>query len=165
MTVLRHRVSLFALLAALGLAQAATAQAAAAQKSDAPEAAAPAAVPAPALNEPVRLERPTGADRPSGSDRPTGADRPTGVRASHRVDVIGPGERVETIFDRLRGGRGNKPANDSKATLPVRGPDKGRGGPDRPDHGEPQHGPDGSHGPPGGGAPPGGGPPSDRPPR
>ena len=159
MTVLRHRVSLFALLAALGLAQAATAQAAAAQKSDAPEAAAPAAVPAPALNEPVRLERPTGADRPSGSDRPTG------VRASHRVDVIGPGERVETIFDRLRGGRGNKPANDSKATLPVRGPDKGRGGPDRPDHGEPQHGPDGSHGPPGGGAPPGGGPPSDRPPR
>jgi hypothetical protein len=29
-------------------------------------------------------------------------DRPVRVRASHRVDVIGPGERVETVLDRMR---------------------------------------------------------------
>jgi len=29
-------------------------------------------------------------------------DRPVRVRASHRVDVIAPGERVETVLDRMR---------------------------------------------------------------
>jgi hypothetical protein len=29
-------------------------------------------------------------------------DRPVRVRSSHRVDVIAPGERVETVLDRMR---------------------------------------------------------------
>ena len=36
------------------------------------------------------------------SSAASGLDRPVRVRASHRVDVIGPGERVETVLDRMR---------------------------------------------------------------
>ena len=54
-------------------------------------------------------------------------DRAPRVRASHRVDVIAPGERVETVIDRLRAER--LPAPPERAAhggerLPVRGPDR-----------------------------------------
>ena len=68
--------------------------------------------------------------------------RPARVRASHRVDVIAPGERVETIIDRLRAGAAPKAAAPKaaapKAAAPkaaevkppdrqsVRGPDGAR---------------------------------------
>ena len=96
------------------------------------------------------------------------APRPPSLRASHRVDVIAPGERVQTVLDRMRAAPqpvptpgGVRPGGDR---LPVRGPDQGPpgGGPGQgPGHGGPEgpHG-DGSHGP-----PPSGGPmtPPDRP--
>jgi len=54
------------------------------------------------------------------------AAQPTRVRATHRVDVIAPGERVETVIDRLRAAR---PAASGAADArppsdrPVRPPD------------------------------------------
>jgi hypothetical protein len=51
---------------------------------------------------------PSAADAPRPpSSRPENSaasrlDRPVRVRSSHRVDVIAPGERVETVLDRMR---------------------------------------------------------------
>jgi len=49
---------------------------------------------------------PSAADAPRPAPPPSSAasrlDRPVRVRASHRVDVIAPGERVETVLDRMR---------------------------------------------------------------
>jgi hypothetical protein len=39
---------------------------------------------------------------PAQSSAASRLDRPVRVRASHRVDVIAPGERVETVLDRMR---------------------------------------------------------------
>lgn len=80
----------------------------------------------------------------------TSADAPK-VRASHRVDVIAPGEKIETVLDRMRAGRPPQPP-DNKANLPVRPPDGAR--PERPPEGpQQQQGP--QRGPPGKGGPPG----------
>jgi hypothetical protein len=53
---------------------------------------------------------------------------PARVRASHRVDVIGPGERVETIIDRMRASQAAPPPAEGKAAerLPVRAPQRAR---------------------------------------
>ena len=88
------------------------------------------------------------------------SDHPNRLRASHRVDVIAPGETVETVIDRMRSGA--HPAstvtpapNQSGQRPPPRDPGQ------RPD---PEGGPpDGARGPNGGNPPPGGGPPPDRP--
>jgi len=56
-------------------------------------------------------------------------DRPVRVRASHRVDVIAPGELVETIIDRMRSGRPVTPPADVKPVErppPPRAADRGR---------------------------------------
>lgn len=48
------------------------------------------------------------------------------VRASHRIEIIAPGERVETVLDRLRAVRSDtdpSTATSSRPTLPVREPD------------------------------------------
>ena len=68
----------------LALAGPAAAQAEKAQAATAPQAAAPAAS--------------TGSSAASAPSAPR-------VRASHRVDVIAPGEKVETVIDRLRASR------------------------------------------------------------
>ena len=44
-------------------------------------------------------------------------DRPVRVRASHRVDVIAPGERVETIIDRMRSTRPATPPADHALSI------------------------------------------------
>ena len=56
------------------------------------------------------------------------APPPARVRASHRVDVIGPGERVETIIDRMRAGQQAPPPAEGKSAerLPVRTPPRER---------------------------------------
>lgn len=46
--------------------------------------------------------------------------RPPRVHASHRVDVIAPGEKVETIFDRMRVQRPTKADEDVRPPLPAR---------------------------------------------
>lgn len=49
------------------------------------------------------------------------------VRASHRVDVIAPGERVDTVIDRARGASAAAAAARTATaaqTLPVRPPEK-----------------------------------------
>jgi hypothetical protein len=59
----------------------------------------------------------------------TRLDRPVRVRASHRVDVIGPGERVETIIDRMRSTRPVTPPGDVKSVerpAPPRPPERDR---------------------------------------
>src|SRR5439155_1022951 len=43
------------------------------------------------------------------------ADEPAKVRASHRVDVIAPGEKVETVLDRMRAGKPPSPPSDAQA--------------------------------------------------
>ena len=51
------------------------------------------------------------------------SDEPAKVRASHRVDVIAPGEKVETVLDRMRAGRAPSPPGDAQKPgdrLPVR---------------------------------------------
>jgi len=69
---------------------------------------------------------------PARADSAAGArlDRPVRVRASHRVDVIAPGERVETIIDRMRSGRPVAPPSDVKPVErpppPPRAADRGR---------------------------------------
>lgn len=96
--------------------------------------------------------------------RPGEALRPVRLGASHRVDVIAPGERVETVLDRLRASRQQLPAAGTKPVerLPVRGPDgKARSG-------EGHGGPDQGHGPGSGSGsgppmPSSGGPPANRP--
>ena len=81
----------------------------------------------------------------------TSADAPK-VRASHRVDVIAPGEKIETVLDRMRAGRPPQPPADAQKNLPVRPPDGAR--PERPPEGpQQQQGP--QRGPPGKGGPPG----------
>jgi len=64
---------------------------------------------------------------------------PVEVRTSHRVEVIAPGEKVETIIDRMRADRAGPPApreGRDGVTPPVRGPDRrpgeGAGPPDAP---------------------------------
>jgi hypothetical protein len=75
----------------------------------------------------------------------TRLDRPVRVRATHRVDVIGPGERVETVLDRMRQTRAVPPAAEVKQVeRPVlRAPDRAREAVDRANasSGEGQHGP------------------------
>ncbi len=83
------------------------------------------------------------------------ADEPAKVRASHRVDVIAPGEKVETVLDRMRAGKPPSPPSDAQKPgdrLPVRPPDGAR-----PDHppGDAQPGQQPMHGAPGKGGPPG----------
>ena len=47
------------------------------------------------------------------------------VRASHRVDVIAPGERVETVIDRMRGQAPSAPRDvRNPQAVPLRGPDR-----------------------------------------
>lgn len=96
------------------------------------------------------------APTPEAAPAPT-ADRSSRLRASHRVDVIAPGERVESVIDRMRATRPApaQVAPQSGQRPPVRGPDK------RGDRGDGP--PDGPRGPPGGKGPPGGGAPPDRP--
>jgi hypothetical protein len=53
------------------------------------------------------------------------AARPTRVHASHRVDVIAPGEKVETILDRMRADRPALPVDGTRAAPPpVRSMDR-----------------------------------------
>lgn len=97
--------------------------------------------------------------RPAGPAAPGPAIR---VRASHRVDVIGPGERVDSVIDRLRGPSA-APAGAAAPPLPVRGVDRREGprppdrlqgpGPSMPTPGSPAQSP----------PPRGDGPPPDRP--
>lgn len=55
----------------------------------------------------------------------TTAARPTRVHASHRVDVIAPGEKVETILDRMRADRPALPVDGTRAAPPpVRSMDR-----------------------------------------
>lgn len=83
-------------------------------------------------------------------------ERPVRVRASHRVEVLAPGEKVETVIGRMRPGALPQGAPDARPMerMPVRGPDGMM------PHG-PERGPgDGKRGPPGMGQhPPGSGPP------
>jgi hypothetical protein len=53
------------------------------------------------------------------------ADRPIRVRASHQVDVIAPGERVETVLDRTRAPPAQAAEGKPDDRPPVRGPDRG----------------------------------------
>lgn len=83
---------------------------------------------------------------------------PNHLRASHRVDVIAPGEAIESVIDRMRSSKATQstqgPAQSGQRTT-VRGPDQ------RADGLGP---PDGPRGPPNGNnQPPGSGPPPDRP--
>jgi len=55
--------------------------------------------------------------------QPAQVDRPVHVRASHRVDVIAPGERVETIIDRMRASRAE--AAQGEARRPEAAPARG----------------------------------------
>jgi hypothetical protein len=82
------------------------------------------------------------------------ADRPIRVRASHQVDVIAPGERVETVLDRTRAPPAQAAEGKPDDRPPVRGPD--RGGPGvLLDHGHPGGArPAPSTGPPASGPPP-----------
>jgi hypothetical protein len=108
----------------------------------------------------ARAQRTDDAVRPAPPREPADsskADRPVRVRASHRVDVIGPGERVETVLDRVRTSRPAPPASDVKPSErpPIRGPDRGRD--------TDRSGPDSQRGSGGPRPPPGNsGPPSDR---
>jgi hypothetical protein len=97
-----------------------------------------------------------GAQTSSQAAQTSSQDSAVRVRASHRVEVIAPGERVETIIDRMRAGT---QTTATQTALPSenlqvrpaelqRAPDRGAG--DR------QHGARGSApgGPPGAGGPP-----------
>ena len=76
------------------------------------------------------------------------ADRPVRVHASHRVDVIAPGERVDTIIDRMRTGPAPAAAEGKPADrLPVRGPDRARGPERAPGKEKQQRGAPGAHAP------------------
>jgi hypothetical protein len=88
-------------------------------------------------------------------------DRPVRVRSSHRVDVIAPGERVETVLDRMRATtRAPVQPGDVKAVErpPPRPPDRVRDQDNRGGSGDSQRGQGGPRPPPGNM-----GPPSDRP--
>jgi hypothetical protein len=94
-------------------------------------------------------------------------ERPVRVRATHRVDVIAPGERVETVLDRMRS-TAPVPAPEPRPgeRLPLREMQKSRA----PARATSDHGREGGHGQPspGGaqqqGQPPPGGPPQQGPP-
>ena len=87
----------------------------------------------------VAVAQNTGASSAADAPRPLPArpdnsaasrlDRPVRVRSSHRVDVIAPGERVETVLDRMRTAtRAPVPPGDVKAVeRPApRPPDRAR---------------------------------------
>jgi hypothetical protein len=83
-------------------------------------------------------------------------DRPVRVRSSHRVDVIAPGERVETVLDRMR--RATRAPVQPGDVKPVerpapRPPDRAREQ-DNHSSGDSQHGQGGPRPPPGSGGPP-----------
>lgn len=69
------------------------------------------------------------------------AARRTRVHASHRVDVIAPGEKVETILDRMRAVRPALPVDGTRAAPPVRPMER----PDRHDSHGPSAGPGPGH--------------------
>ena len=100
------------------------------------------------------------ADPPRAADTPaaTSGTHPTRLRASHRVDVIAPGESVDTVIDRMRAG-----AHAASTVAPAPSQSSLRPGPREPGQRPDQEGgpPDGARGTNGG--PPGGGPPPDRP--
>lgn len=120
---------------------------------------------------PARAEDPappatsTTARAAPGSSSAAVAEPAARLRASHRVDVIAPGERVESVIDRMRAGRtaATPPASDraqpaAAGTLPpagasplrtapaVRSPDRGSRPPGD-DHGGSGAGPPGVPGP------------------
>jgi hypothetical protein len=70
------------------------------------------------------------------------------LRASHKVDVIAPGEKVETIIDKMRAPHAGTPAAPGGDT--TRGPERA---PPRPPQGQGGQHPD-QHGPPGNGSAP-----------
>jgi len=84
-------------------------------------------------------------------------ERPVRVRASHQVDVIAPGEKVETVLDRMHAAHPPPPSDGKPAggdRPPVRGPGAGPGGPGAgPPHGGGTR-PGPSTGPPASGPPP-----------
>ena len=94
------------------------------------EAAVPQAAPAAQAATAAPAAR---SDRPAdtaAATPPATADRPVRIRASHRVDVIAPHERVETIIDRMRArGPATAVREAPKATdrAPARAPDSQRG--------------------------------------
>jgi len=150
-----------ALAVALGLALSPTA--AWAEEASPQPAAASTAVRSPG----AEVVRPDAASRVEGGQR---------VRASHRVDVIAPGEKVESVIDRMRAQRpatSPSPRESASTTRPVeRGAIRSDG--DAPRGGGPAGGPGQGPGPgqgmgPGVGAGPGGAqggmPPPDRRPR
>jgi len=103
---------------------------------------------------------------PAQSSAASRLDRPVRVRASHRVDVIAPGERVETVLDRMRSATRApvQPGEVKPVERPApRPPDRAReqDGRGNPGSGDSQRGGSGSGGP---RPPPGNmGPASDRP--
>lgn len=137
---------------ALWAAMAALALAGEARAAEPATAAAPEVVRAPAETRaaPVRVPEAT---------LPVAPDRHARVRGSHTVDVIAPGEKFETIIDKMRAKRPVGPPVEPGAgqpAPPVRGPDK-RHGPGGARPPGPGPGPGGPHlGPPplGGGGPP-----------
>lgn len=56
------------------------------------------------------------------------ASSPVRVRASHRVDVIAPGERIDTVIDRMRATR-SPVVTGEELRPPVRPPEARRAGP------------------------------------
>jgi hypothetical protein len=95
------------------------------------------------------LAQSTGADAPRPPPARTDSagarlDRPVRVRASHRVDVIAPGERVETIIDRMRSSaRPVTPPADVKPVErppPPRAADRGHEREREDSRSDPQHG-------------------------
>lgn len=51
-----------------------------------------------------------------GGAEATATSAPSRVRASHRVDVIGPGDKVETVIERLRAARQPPGAGEARAS-------------------------------------------------
>lgn len=100
----------------------------------------------PAKNETLKVREPLKPMLDKGSST---TQAPVKLRSSHTVDVIAPGEKVDTIFGRMRTqGPPTGPRGDAMkgGNGPVRGPDKqnvrgpdaqgGRGGPNGNGHGK-----------------------------
>ncbi len=85
--------------------------------------------------------RPPG-DVPSAAAPPTGEARPR-VRSSHTVDVVAPGEKVDTIFGRMGVDRPTPPPRGDGVRPP---PGENRGPPQGPGRGGPPQGGDGRGG-------------------
>ncbi len=110
------------------------------ERVEAPPAAATEAV------RPPQAPPATGA--PAGQRTPGPTPR---VRSSHTVDVIAPGEKVDTIFGRLRAEQPPPPRRETVRPPPTPGAGPGadgprQRGPGRPGHGRPGEG--GRTGPP-----------------